>query len=153
MAMESMSALSSALCCAQFVDYTSLMISGSAEICTSSAGELIDRTHLQDVANKLLVLSNDIQTSNGASSCDQFMPVQKELTDLCEECSNMSRQLLSALIKLQFHGGQKEKWPSVRHALRSLWNQEQINMLQKRLDSLRRRIVFGSLVSLRYSHK
>jgi hypothetical protein len=146
-----MSALSSASCCAQFVDYTSLMISGSTEICKSSDGELIDHNHLEGVANRLLVLSNDIQIPNGVSSLNQAVSVdQQELTELCEECGSISGQLLSALIMLQFHG-RKEKWPSVRHALRSIWSQEQIDTLQKRLDNFRHRLTVDILLSLRYS--
>jgi hypothetical protein len=149
--MEPMSALSSASCCAQFVDYTSLMISGSTEICKSPDGEFIDHSHLEGVANKLLVLSNDIQAPTRVSSHDEIVSVEQELTELCEECSSISGQLLSALVMLQFHG-RKEKWASVRHALRSLWNQEQIETLQKRLDNFRHRLVVDILVSLRYSY-
>jgi hypothetical protein len=150
MALDPISALSSASCCAQFVDYTSLMISGSTEICKSSDGDLIDHNHLEGVANRLLVLSNDIQIPNRVSSLNQVVSVEQELTELCEECGSISRQLLSALIMLQFHG-RKEKWPSIRHALRSIWSQEQINTLQKQLDYFRHRLVVDILLSLRYS--
>jgi hypothetical protein len=150
MALDPMSALSSASCCAQFVDYTSLMISGSTEICKSSHGELIDHNHLEGVANRLLVLSNDIQIPNRVSSLNQVVSVEQELTELCEECGSISGQLLSALIMLQFHG-RKEKWPSIRHALRSIWSQEQIDTLQKRLDNFRHRLIVDILLSLRYS--
>src|SRR5271169_4149515 len=126
MAMNPMLALSSASCCAQFVDCTTLMISGSTEICKSPDGELIDYSHLEGVANRLLVLTNDIQAPEQVSSHDQAVAVGQELTELCEECSSISGQLLSALVMLQFHG-RKEKWASVRHALQSLWDQEQID--------------------------
>jgi hypothetical protein len=149
MAMDPMSALSSASYCAQFVDYTSLMISGSTEICESPDGELIDYSHLEGVANRLLVLSNDIQIPDGVPSRDPVVSVGKELTELCEECTSISGQLLSALVMLQFHG-RKEKWASVRHALRSLWTQEQIDTLQKRLETFRHRLVVDILASLRY---
>jgi hypothetical protein len=147
--MDPMSALSSASYCAQFVDYTSLMISGSTEICKSPDGELIDYSHLEGVANRLLVLSNDIQIPDEVPSHDAVVSVGQELTELCEECSNISGQLLSALVILQFHG-REEKWPSVRHALRSLWNQEQIDTLQMRLETFRHRLVVDILASLRY---
>jgi hypothetical protein len=127
------------------------MISGSTEICKSPDGELIDYSHLEGVANRLLVLSNDIQIPDRVSSYDQVVFVEQELTELCEECSSISGQLLSALVMLQFHG-RKEKWASVRHALRSLWNQEQIDTLQERLDDFRHRLVVDILVSLRYSY-
>lgn len=148
--MDPMSALSSASGCAQFVDFADNIISGRTDLCVSpDASGLIDHNDLQSVANRLLVLSNDIQVPSRIASHDQVVSVEQEITDICQECSSISGQLLSALVMLQFHG-RKEKWASVRQALRTVWKQEQIDGLQKRLEGFRTRLVVDILVSLRY---
>jgi len=92
--------------------------------------------------NHLIELSTALQASAGSSQGDPA------LEKLCDCCNDVAKELLEALGKLKVDG-KKGKWSSVRKALRSVWSKEEIDGIQKRLESFRDEMNLHIVVDLR----
>jgi hypothetical protein len=130
---------------AQFVDFTGSLISKTHEIRKSSTGKTGRNNDLESITESLNGLINSFfqpEDNQNASSDDAA------IVKLCDDCKAVAEQLLLALGRLGKQDNHRV-WRSFRQALKTVWSQEQIDGLQKRLDIFRQQISMHILVSLR----
>ena len=125
----------------QFVDFGSKLISKSVQLYQSSDGVLTEIITTETVTNHLIQLNSKLKNAANATG-------DKALETLCKSCSAVAAELLGALNKLKVHG-KKERWKSMRKALRSLWSKEKIQEIEKRLASFREELNLHIAVDLR----
>ncbi|KAI9854448.1 MAG: hypothetical protein M1813_001242 [Trichoglossum hirsutum] len=125
----------------QFVDFGGKLIAKSVQLYQSSDGVLTENIDTETATNHLIRLNNKLENAANTTG-------DKALEALCESCSAVAAELLIALDKLKIHG-KKEKWKSMRKALRSLWSKEKIQGIEKRLASFREELNLHIVVNLR----
>lgn len=151
--MEPLSAFSAAAGVVQLVDFTSRLISESYQIYKSSDGELSRNGDLDTVTKDLLKLNKLLTLSMKSSRKDNNFeePSEASLQSLLRDCSSVAEELHVALSKLKLQPeAKRQRWGSVQRGLRSIWSQDDINSLDRRLDNFRQQISMHLLVSLRY---
>lgn len=146
--MDPLSALSIASSVVQFVDFSSKLISGAHELRNSPKGQLQQHAELETITKSLVRTSSDFKRSLFHDKTRSLSSNEEALQILCEECQALADQLMTALKELKLQGNQG-KWRSIQQALKSLWGQEHIEALQKRLDGFRQQLIIGILVALR----
>jgi hypothetical protein len=142
--VDPMTALGLASNVVQLVSFTSDIISKSREIYKSQDGKLVEHMELEAITNSLKGLSSDLLFP---SEGEDLSRRDENLQDLCEGCREISRQLLGVIQEFQAQGGNK-KWKSFRGALNSIWKEDEIEKLSRRLDRYRAQIDTTLLVSL-----
>ena len=126
----------------QFVDFTSKLITKTAEGYRSADGALVDNARLEAATNDLLALNDQIDCNATTGSTDPA------LLSLCSSCNDVAKELLAALSKLKAEGG-KSKWKSFRKALRSVWSKEKVLEIERQLSNFRDEINLRIVVDLR----
>ena len=124
----------------QFVDFSGKLISKSAELYQSGEGALAENVDIETVTNDLVLLNSKIK--NGTPSGD------RALETLCISCTCVAAELLAALDKVKVKGN-RQRWQSIRQALRSVWSKEDIQGLERRLARFREELNLHVVVRLR----
>jgi hypothetical protein len=142
---DPMTALGLASNIIQLISFTSDIISKSREIYKSQNGKLVEYMELEAITTSLRGLSRDIVSpfQQGTFSSKD----EEDLRKLCGGCNDISRQLIVAIEALQTQGRNKA-WNSFRQALKTLWKEDEIEALSRRLDRYRAQIDTILLVSL-----
>ena len=151
--LDPFSALSLASNIVQFVDFSSKLISNSAELYSSKTGSIAKHKELESLYLDLHQLSQKVNTSsqpsNGNVGRSQEEAALGRVAGLCMETAD---ELLSTIRKLKSPTtGPHRKWRSFRQALKSVWKQERIDALQKKLDSISGQLNTHYAAILRYA--
>lgn len=141
--MDTLSALSVAAAVVQFVDFAGTILSSTRTIHQASSREAESVSDLKTITDTLQRLNGDIEQSVSASPSAH----DRDLLDLCHDCNRTANSLVAALAQLNSQGN-SSLWNSFKIALRTVWSQDQLNELQKRLDSFRQQISMHILVAL-----
>lgn len=145
--MEALAALGLAANIVQFIQFTSNLISYASEAYSSASGATTTTINLEKVYGRLSAFSLNLQ---GSESTDvgfllnsQAIPYQQSfqnradtaaLVDLGKECEATCNQLLETTRNLRAKDGRWRRFQSFQTALKTVWNQNKIDDLQKRLD-------------------
>ena len=171
--MDPLSALSVAGNIIQFVDFSSKLIAKSHKLYSSADGALVENLELEAIADSMSGLNSKVRDTLVATSA-VYSPVfldgrqiernptreeqrmvratrenEKSIHFVCEQCANVSGELLEALERLKVRGTNR-KWASFRQALQSVWNEGKIEKLAERLQKLRAQFDTSILIALRY---
>lgn len=144
--MDPLTALGLASNVIQIISFISHLVSKSREIYKSADGELVEQLELQTIAKSLQDLSADLPSQLGRQK--SLSKTEKQLRDLSGCCNEVSIELIGAIQQLKA-GGNHKKWSSFRQALNSIWEEDRINALSKRLERYRSQLDTTLLVSLR----
>ena len=156
----------------QLVQFTSDLVSKSREYYDSADGALVEQLELEAITKSLQELSKDLIVPTGgwpnaATTKQQLselsnefdgdlavvskaMETEKQLSELCRGCREVSKELLIIIQGLKSKGT-RTKWKSFRQALKSVLEEDKIKALEARLDRYRRQIDTTLLISLRAS--
>lgn len=147
--MDPLSALSIATSVAQFVDFTSKLVTGSYKIYKSASGASPAHSELRILTENLIDLNQRLNKSLTCSSTagEPRTPHDEGLYNLCNECNGIAADLVAALERLRRQ--HRTVWSSFRHALLMIWSEDEVNSLQQRVDSFRQQISMHILVTLR----
>jgi hypothetical protein len=147
MVLDPMSALSLAANIVQFVDFTSKIVSKGRRIYLSKCGALPKNLELEVVTNDLSRLAESLR--NDGISTGTMSEEETSLQTMCDECSKIAEELLRRLEKLEVKSDAKQRgWKSLRQALKSVWNKEELDELSERLMHFRDQLQFRTLVSM-----
>lgn len=129
----------------QLISFASDLVSKGREIYKSANGTLVENLELETITTSLQELSSHLVPPSipGKRS---FTEVQLE--ELCHGCKDVSRQLLCVIQGLKASGSHM-RWKSFRQALNSVWKENKIEALLKRLERYRSQIDTTLLASLR----
>ena len=125
----------------QFLEFGHKLISNSVELYHSSNGALAETTDTEATMNHLCLLSDKLKDS-AAKTGDET------LRELCKSCEAAADELLVVLDKVKVKN-KHSKWESIRKALRTVWNKEEISELELRLTKFREKLNLHVTVDLR----
>jgi HAMP domain-containing protein len=106
------------------------------------------------VTKELVKLTRNLSTSlkrDSRKTPSAIVSTEESLGSLLVDCSSVGDELHAALSKLKLQPQEKrQKWGSIQRGLRSIWTQDEINGLERRLETFRQQISMHLLVSLRF---
>ncbi|KAF8847365.1 hypothetical protein BDZ45DRAFT_637097, partial [Acephala macrosclerotiorum] len=145
--MDPLTALGLASNVIQLISFTSDLVSKSRKIYKSADRGLVENLELETIARSLRDLRNDLSLP----SADENTPLSKtdhQILEICESCAEVSRELFDVIQGLKVQGDHK-RWSSFREALNSVWKEEAIEKLAKRLERYRSQLDTTLLMSIR----
>lgn len=143
---EAIAALSLAANIAQFVVIGVDLTQKTKEILHSTSGLLKEDEELAKIVTDLRSVANQMPTKLAASNA-----ISKPLRDLAADCEDLSIQLLGVLRKFEIQAEPKpRKRESLRRVARSLWERNEIKILESRLSRIREEISFHLTAILWY---
>jgi hypothetical protein len=158
MVIDPLSALSIAGNVIQFVDFTSKLISKGSQYYKSIDGALLEHTELSAVAQSLQRLNRGLGASmrleQSMLTVRPDLPPQKYnlaeqgLWDANNECYKLAEEFSRALEDLQV-SGKHRRWESFRQAFKTVWSEEKVESLYKRLSNAREQLMIHLLVHMR----
>jgi hypothetical protein len=135
MALDPLSALSAAGTVVQFIDF-------ATKLSTRAEALSLSRRTRPGPQNTLALTIADLEAL--LARLDEFSipdrPHQESdeaLIRLCEECRNVSTELLTMLRSLEKIGTSNRKWNSTRQAIRAAWKKKELEQLEVKLSRLR----------------
>ena len=146
--MDPISSLSVASAIIQFVDFGSKLVDRGRRIYKNGDGTLAEYVDKEVAVSHLNHLNENLQDSIGGISTRRIAKRDRALYDLCSKCRNAGNELLDHLVALKVDGSHR-KWKSFRQALKSVWSEDALNDMEKRLATFREEIEFHILVDLR----
>lgn len=135
--MDPVSAIGLASSAAQLVTFSSDLISKSREIYRSADSSLVKYEELEAIARTLHSQSRRIQAQLG----ERRAPSQtgRDLYELCNGVRDVSSTLIGSIEGLKAESSSKI-WKSFRQALKSVWKEQEIEDLLRRLELYREQI-------------
>lgn len=146
--LDPLSALSLAAAIVQFVDYTTKIVLGAAEIHASATGSLTKNVELSSITIDLSDISGKLVIDDRNQS-NTYSKDERALSSLATQCRDVANKLLTTLEDLSVRGPHK-KWKSVRQALLSVWRESEIRDIRKRLDTFRNQLTTRLVATLKY---
>jgi len=130
----------------QFVDFSSKLLSKTHQIYKSVDGSFSENVQIKAITADLLRLSSRLRSSIPLAHSGDLSTDQQSLAIICSGCQDMVTVLLEKLQKLSVHDKRK-KWKSFWYALRSVWDDSEIDALVQRLAEYRNELELHILVS------
>ena len=155
---EAIAAISLAANIVQFIDFTSKVISTSNNLYSSST---TGSDWLQTITTDLTKVSASLKAPLARQNGNAVSENDRELLLLAGQCEEIATELLTTLSTLR---RKKESIPKIGHtpealrvlwgnfrtALKTIWKEDKILELEKRVESFRQQLVLRILVSLRF---
>ena len=158
MVIDPLSALGIAGNVIQFVDFASKLVSKGGQYYRSVDGALIQHTELSAATENFRRLSSGLATSlrleqsmlnpRPGQPPRKYNLAEQGLWDANSECYTLAEELTKALQDLKV-SGKHRRWESFRQAFRTLWSEEKIETLSKKLISAREQLMIHLLVHMR----
>lgn len=149
--LDPFSALGLASNIVQFVDFGGKLLSKSQELYSSVDGSTAKHKQLESLYENLQHLSQKLNASaQGTNGSVRRSQEEEALVEVAKSCTETVDELLSIIRKLKVTNGPHKKWHSFRQALKSVWRQERIDALQKRLDAINSQLNIHFAAILRY---
>ncbi|KAF2017574.1 hypothetical protein BU24DRAFT_317882, partial [Aaosphaeria arxii CBS 175.79] len=145
--MEPLSALSIATAVVQFLDFAGNIVTSTWEISKSSSGDSNRNSDLRGITQNLQELNGTLRQAVNDPNLVPFSSQDQEIADLCRKCNDVAEKLIGILDRVR-SSSRDSTWPSFRAALRTMWNQDEVDNLQRTLDSYRQQISMLILVAM-----
>jgi hypothetical protein len=148
--MDPVSALGVAAAVVQFVQYGGSLVSKARQI--HAQGALLDYIDCENATRRLTELTNSIKVSLRLFETDGLpSPDATALEVICENCLNLSGELLSRLSSLSIEENRKRRiWKSFRQALKAVGSKQGVDSLARRIMDYRDELNSHILVWIRY---
>lgn len=127
--------LASAVC--QFIDFSGKLFSKSRKIYKSTTGYDNDTDSLLEIIHDLRSLTEDLKPPG--IDPKSLSSEETELVKLGTKCNQIANDLLLVLDELQ--NSKSSRWSSFRAALKTVWAQERIDEMNKKLESYRSQLI------------
>jgi len=146
--LDPLSAISLAGNIAQFVDFSSSIVSRTREL-TKSAYRTTQEAYNAEILIRDLVRITE-QVKNGAktASASSLAEEDKALENLCGGCIILSKRMIKRLEKLKLEEGAGKR-QAFLHALKSVWSQRELESEESQLAIYRSQLEFRVLTSFR----
>lgn len=147
--LDPLSALSLAAAIAQFVDYSTKIVLGAAEIHASATGSLTKNVELSSITMDLSDISGRLVIDDPNQS-NTYSKDERAISSIAMQCRDVANTLLATLEDLNVKAPHK-KWKSVRQALLSVWREREIRDIRTRLDTFRGQLTTHLVATLKYN--
>ena len=134
----------------QFIDFGGRVLSKSYKLYRSKSHEVED-SGLEIVTRDLQRVAECLHSSIRQDPERLRQPLSQNdihLQELANRCWDTCRGLLAALDALKT-GAQHGKWKTFRAALKAVWTEDEIELLQRKLDAYRQELIINILLALR----
>ncbi len=144
-----MDALAIAAAVVQFIDFTSKIVSKTAQIHRSPNGQREEHRELEKITDAISRDAKNIQQRiSQRRVAGDLTDAEKDQEKIGQDCQEVAEELLSVLRRLQT-SGRLSQWQSFRQALKTQWREDEIQSLERRLDRFRQQMIPIILDSLR----
>jgi hypothetical protein len=147
--MDPLTALSVAGNVVQFIQFGCQIISKEQQIYRSASGSLTENVDIETVANDFRSLSTRLKQSSNSLHGSRVTADEKALHEMCDKCIDIADDLIAHLDQLKVKGDHHRKWKSFRQALKSVWNERELDSIVDRLSMFRQELEMHILVSLK----
>lgn len=138
--MDPWSGIQAASAVLSFVTFAGSLLSGAYKVYTGSSQTGPSGQDMRLIAQSLKSLRSDI-TRGLPLKLPELPESDVKINDMCQACEEIANSLVAAIESICGHGdGKPTFWDSFRQSLRSIWNKEKIDDLQRRLESLQTQI-------------
>ena len=155
--MDPLTALGLAASVAQFVSFTSELMSKSKEIYISTKGCTDKVLTLETVYTQLQDLSSSLESSSQkdpklerVEGTSGFVKHVFAINDLSRSCKKDCDRLLEVLRKLQVGDKSKNRWQSFTLALKTAWKRNEVADLEQRLHHVQTTLTLHICALTRY---
>jgi len=131
--MEATTAIGHAASITQFIDVIRRLISSARQL--SEQGATTEYLELESIAKHLRSLAESLRPEKTRNRRLHLVTPNRELARLRGDCIAITDQLLSVLDSIKLEEG-STRWESLYQTLRTVWNADQIEGLQKRVDRI-----------------
>jgi hypothetical protein len=145
--LEPLTALSVAGTIVQFIDFSCRIITASVQLHRSEHGALKVNEVLEVVTSDLVKLTTKLHRLDRASG--SVSEDEQALINLCDSCNTVADELLSRLKTLKVQGRHR-KWESLRQAIKTVWAEEELSALGRKLITFKQSLELRILVDIRY---
>lgn len=147
--MDPLTVLSVAGNIVQFIQFGCQIVSKGQQIYRSTTGSLTENVDIETVANDFRALSTQLKQSSNSFYGSSVTADEKALHEMCDKCTDISNNLIAHLEQLKVKGDHHRKWKSFRQALKSVWNEKELDRIAERLLMFRQELETRILVSLK----
>ena len=148
--MDPVTALSTASCIVQFLDFGIRVVSKGNKIYRSIDGTLAENLDLELITNDLLLIQTKLQRSTQALGLsDTGEEDAKALRSLSRACGEVAERLLRKLNMAKAQG-RFRRWKSLRQALKSVWSKAEVEEMARISLGFRSELQLRIMISLRY---
>jgi hypothetical protein len=147
--MDPMTAIGLAGSIVQFVSFSHEFVSLGKEIYKSSAGVREQSIELDTMIQDLSAIHESLLQS-WSTDPTRRSKQENNIASLVTQCEPIYKELQGVLAGLQVQGDDRRKWKSFCKALKSVWKEDQINNLEKRLHRLQQQIDSHLITDIRY---
>ncbi|KAF2121231.1 hypothetical protein BDV96DRAFT_537854 [Lophiotrema nucula] len=135
--MECLTALGLAANIIQFVEFGTRLLSEANEVYYSATGMTKENVETQEVADDLRKLADCLVIVQSDPSQGHALVASSEINRIAMLAKEVAAELIQLLDKVAIQEGSNKRWRSFRQALLNLRFKDKIDVLQKRLNTLR----------------
>jgi hypothetical protein len=136
MVLDPFTSLSLACAVCQFLDFSGTLFSKSRKIYKSTTGYDDDTDTVLGITKDLRSLTEKLKAPVDPNS---LPPEEAELVNLGDKCKRTADELLLVLDDLQ--DSKSSRWSSFRAALKTIWAQDRIDDMTRKLESYRSQLI------------
>src|SRR5215471_2631335 len=136
-----MNVLSAAACIIQVIDIASRLVAKGAQLHRSTNGQLVEHQELATISLSLSDNAEKIRRSLAVQRRERNLTkVELEQEQIGKNCQHVAAELLDVLRRLMVRG-RRCRWRSFRQALLTIWHEDKIQSLERRLDRFRQQMI------------
>ena len=133
----------------QFIDFSTKVLSMGYRLGKAGHEGLQENQTTETIISDLHKVTQGLKSSlRQQEEKQRLTQSESDLQDLTEQCRDVALELLEILKKLKVQGNSR-KWETFRVALKTVWEEDKIERLQKRVDGFRQQVIIRLLVSFR----
>jgi hypothetical protein len=146
--LDPLTAISLAGNVAQFVDFSSKIISRTRELTKSSYRATQQAYNAEILIRDLIRVTEQVRGGARSASASSIVGKDAALEDLCDGCILLSERMIKRLEKLKLEEGAGKR-QAFLHALKSVWSQKELESEESQLAIYRSQLEFRVLTSFR----
>jgi hypothetical protein len=146
--LDPLTAISLAGNVAQFVDFSSKIVSRTRELTKSSHRATQEAYNAEILVRDLVRVTEKVKDGARAARAASLGEEDKALEDLCNGCIILSERMIKRLEKLKPEEGAGKR-QAFLHALKSVWSQRELECEESQLATYRSQLEFRVLTSFR----
>lgn len=146
--LDPLTAISLAGNVAQFVDFSSSIVSRTRELTKSSYGATQEAYNAEILIRDLVRITEQVKDGARTASASSPEEEDKALEGLCDGCIILSERMIKRLEKLKLEEGAGKR-RAFLHALKSVWSQRELESEESQLATYRSQLEFRVLTSFR----
>lgn len=151
--MDPLTATSTAAAILQLADFTGKVLSRSQELYKSAKGALVEHEELFFVTTRFNKLLTELKVGPRGHDDESSQAFRRsEIYLVVRDAANATNELLQLLNQLARVPGTSQRWKSVRQAVATLWKEDKLRNLEKRVERYREQVSLALMHDLRFVH-